>query len=333
MNWRELGFNYYKTAGNVRCIYRDGHWEEPFFTEDEYIDLHMAAACLHYGLDAFEGLKAFCGEDGRVRIFRVADNARRMQSSAERLCLPVPPVEMFVEACKEVVRRNSEFVPPYGTGASLYLRPMLFATKPCLGVRAVDEAMFVVFCSPVGPYYKDEVRPGRALLDLGCDRSAPLGTGDVKVGGNYASSIKAGDRARQEGYANVIFADSSERRYIEECMAANFFAIKGKSYITPKSTSILPSITNKSLCTLAGEMGLSVEIRRVSIDELAGFDEAGACGTAVTVAPISSITVAGEERTVDYGEKPGPVSMSLLKALQDIQYGRAEDRFGWMTEV
>lgn len=333
MNWRELGFNYYKTAVNVRYTYVDGRWSAPVFTESEYLDLHMAAASLHYGLDAFEGLKAFCGADGRVRIFRVEDNARRMQGSAERLCLPVPPVEMFVEACREVVRRNMEFVPPYGTGASLYLRPMLFATKPCLGVRAADEVMFVVFCSPVGPYFKDGVCSGRALLDLGCDRAAPLGTGDVKVGGNYASGMRAGDRARRGGYTNVIFADSSEHRYIEECMAANFFAIKGRSYVTPKSPSILPSITNRSLCTLAEEMGLSVEVRRVSIDELGDFDEAAACGTAVTVAPIGSITLSDTGKTIEYGEEPGPVSMALLKALQDIQYGRVEDRFGWMAEV
>lgn len=335
IDWKNLGFDYIPTSCNVRAYYRDGAWSELEYTEDEYIKMHMATTCLHYGLECFEGLKAFRGVDGKVRLFRADENGRRMQSSAEKLCLPVPPVEMFVEACREVVSRNIDFVPPYESGASLYLRPVLIGTKVGIGVKASHEAMFFVFCSPVGPYFKGGMKPIKVIIDRVQDRAAPRGTGDIKAGGNYASSIFSGEKAHTLGYSNVMYLDAVEHNYIEECGAANFFGIKEGRYITPKSPSILPSITNKSLRTLAENMGLIVEERPVPVSELASFDEAGACGTAAVISPIGSIFDIDTEEKIVYGngEEVGPVCQKLYNSLQDIQYGRAEDKFGWTIVV
>lgn len=331
MDWGSLGFNYYKTDWNVRFTFADGKWSEMERTQDEYIKMHMSASCLHYGTELFEGLKAFRGVDGKVRLFRVEDNARRLQSSAERLCLPVPPLEMIVEACKEVVRLNERFVPPYGTGASLYLRPLMFGTMVGLGVKPSKEAMLIVFCSPVGAYFKEGIKPIMVALDRDQDRAAPRGTGDVKVGGNYAASLYSGERAHAQGYSNVLYLDPSEHKYIEECSAANFFGIKQGRYITPTSSSILPSITNKSLRQLAAEMGLVVEDRLVPMEELSTFEECGACGTAAVISPIGKIVDVQTGKVYNYGNEVGPVSMALYNRLQDIQYGRVEDSFGWVT--
>ena len=268
IDWKALGFDYMKTDVNARYYYKDGKWSDMEITEDEYIKMHMSTTCLHYGLEAFEGLKAFRGVDGKVRIFRMDANARRMQSSARKLCLPVPTVEMFTKACYEVVKRNIEYVPPYESGASLYLRPLLIGSKVGLGVKASHEAMLIVFCSPVGPYFKGGMTTIKVVVDREQDRAAPRGTGDIKAGGNYASSILSGEKAHDLGYANVMYLDAREHKYIEECGAANFFGIKDGKYITPKSPSILPSITNMSLRQLAEDMGLKVEERPVPVDEL-----------------------------------------------------------------
>ena len=298
-------------------------------TDDEYIKMHMSTTCLHYGLECFEGLKAFRGVDGKVRIFRADENAKRMQSSARKLCLPVPTVEMFVEACREVVKRNIDYVPPYESGASLYLRPVLIGSKVGLGVKASPEAIFIVFCSPVGPYFKGGMKPIKVVVDRMQDRAAPRGTGDIKAGGNYASSILSGEKAHDMGYSNVMYLDATEHKYIEECGAANFFGIKNGTYVTPKSPSILPSITNKSLRTLAEDMGLTVEERPVAVEELGEFEEAGACGTAAVISPIESVYDLDTDVKVTYGSEVGKVSLALYNRLQDIQYGRAEDKFGW----
>ena len=289
IDWKALGFDYMKTDVNARYYYKDGKWSDMEITEDEYIKMHMSTTCLHYGLEAFEGLKAFRGVDGKVRIFRMDANARRMQSSARKLCLPVPTVEMFTKACYEVVKRNIEYVPPYESGASLYLRPLLIGSKVGLGVKASHEAMLIVFCSPVGPYFKGGMTTIKVVVDREQDRAAPRGTGDIKAGGNYASSILSGEKAHDLGYANVMYLDAREHKYIEECGAANFFGIKDGKYITPKSPSILPSITNMSLRQLAEDMGLKVEERPVPVDELDTFEEAGACGTAAVISPIESV--------------------------------------------
>lgn len=333
IDWSSLGFDYHKTDCNVRYIFSDGKWSPMEFSDDEYIRMHMSSFCLHYGLELFEGLKAFRGADGKVRIFRVADNARRLRTSAERLCLPVPTVEMIVEGCKEVVRRNEAYIPPYGTGASLYLRPVMFGTSVGLGVKPAKEAMLIIYASPVGAYFKEGIKPIKVALDREQDRAAPRGTGDVKVGGNYAASIYSGQHAHELGYSNVLYLDAATHTHIEEFGAANFFGIKDGKYVTPKSPSILPSITNMSLRQLASDLGLTVEEREVPVEELSTFEEVGACGTAAVISPVSKIFDMQTNQVYEYGEEVGPMSMKLFNLLQDIQYGRVEDKHGWCTEV
>ena len=333
IDWNSLGFDYVPTDINARAYYKDGAWSELEFTSDEYIKMHMSTTCLHYGLECFEGLKAFRGVDGKVRLFRADENGRRMASSARKLCLPEPPVELFVKACYEVVKRNIDYVPPYESGASLYLRPVLIGTKVGLGVKASHEAMLIVFCSPVGPYFKGGMKPIKVIIDRMQDRAAPRGTGEVKVGGNYASSIYSGERAHKAGYSNVLYTDASERKYLEEFGAANFFGIKNGHYITPKSESILPSITNKSLRELAAHLGLVVEERQVPIEELSTFEEVGACGTAAVISPIGKVVDMQTGDIYNYGNEVGEWSMKMYNALQDIQYGRAEDTFGWTRVI
>ncbi len=333
MDWGALGFDYRKTDFNVRIPFTDGKWGEMVVTDDEYIKIHMSASCLHYGIELFEGLKAFRGVDGKIRLFRVEDNARRLISSAERLCLPVPSVEMIVNACIEVVRRNERFVPPYGTGASLYLRPVMFGTTAGLGVKPAKDALLIVYCSPVGAYFKSGIKPMLVAIDREQDRAAPRGTGDVKVGGNYAASLLSGEKAHSLGYSNVMYLDAAEHKYVEECGACNFFGIKEGKYITPKSPSVLPSITNKSLRELARDMGLVVEDRHIPVEELSTFEECGGCGTAAVISPIGKIFDMQTNQVIDYGTEVGKTCMALYNALQDIQYGRAEDKHHWCTII
>ncbi|MDE5906434.1 MAG: branched-chain amino acid aminotransferase, partial [Alistipes sp.] len=289
MDWSALGFDYHKTDWNIRYTFSDGKWSPMEVSDDEYVKMHMSSFCLHYGLELFEGLKAFRGVDGKVRLFRVADNARRLRASAERLCLPVPTIEMIVEGCKEVVRRNEAYIPPYGTGASLYLRPVMFGTSVGLGVKPAKEAMLIIYASPVGAYFKEGIKPIKVALDREQDRAAPRGTGDVKVGGNYAASIYSGQHAHDLGYSNVLYLDAATHTHVEEFGAANFFGIKNGKYVTPKSPSILPSITNMSLRQLASDLGLTVEEREVPVEELSTFEEVGACGTAAVISPVLKI--------------------------------------------
>lgn len=333
MDWSALGFDYTRTDCNVRYTFSGGKWSAMEVTSDEYIRMHMSASCLHYGIELFEGLKAFRGKDGKVRLFRVADNARRLRSSAERLCLPLPTMEMIVDGCMEVVRRNEKFIPPYGTGASLYLRPVMFGTTAGLGVKPANDALLIIYASPVGAYFKEGIKPIKVALDREQDRAAPRGTGDIKAGGNYASSILSGEKAHDLGYSNVMYLDAAEHKYIEECGAANFFGIRDGLYVTPKSPSILPSITNKSLRQLAEDMGLKVEERHIPVEELDRFDEAGACGTAAVISPIESIYDLDTGKMVTYGKEVGKYSLELYTQLQDIQYGRREDKYGWCVVV
>ena len=332
-DWSALGFDYRKTDYNVRYSFADGKWSDMVVTDDEYIQMHMSASCLHYGIELFEGLKAFRGVDGKVRLFRVADNARRLQSSAKRLCLPVPSIEMILDACIEVVKRNERFVPPYGTGASLYLRPVMFGTTVGLGVKPAREALLIVYCSPVGAYFKSGIKPIRVAIDREQDRAAPRGTGDVKVGGNYAASLLSGEKGHEMGYSNIMYLDAAEHKYIEECGAANFFGIKDNTYITPLSTSILPSITNRSLMQLAEDLGMKVERRPVPEEELSTFEEAGACGTAAVISPIERIDDLENKKSyvISKDGKPGPVCTRLYNKLRAIQYGDEPDTHGWVT--
>ena len=335
IDWKNLAFGYMKADYNIRCKYADGAWGELEVHTDERISLHIASTCLHYGQEAFEGLKAFRGKDGKIRIFRLEDNAKRLQHSCEGIAMPKFPLEMFKEASLKAVKMNERFVPPYESGASLYLRPFLIGTSAQVGVGPSKEYEFILFVMPVGPFFKGGFKTTPFVVTRDYDRAAPLGTGTFKVGGNYAASLVAGVKAVEMGYANVFFLDAKEKKYIDECGAANFFGIRGNTYITPESTSILRSITNKSLMTLAEEIGLKVEQRPVLLEELETFDEAGACGTAAIVTPIERIDDLDNNKSYVFSKdgKPGATSEKLYNKLRAIQYGDEPDTRGWITIV
>ncbi|MBW6498920.1 MAG: branched-chain amino acid aminotransferase [Bacteroidales bacterium] len=333
MDWGKLPFGYFKTDYNVRCYYRDGKWGEVEVSSSEYINIHMAATSLHYGQEAFEGMKAYRGKDGKIRLFRWQENAKRMRKSADGILMARVPDELFFEMVSKAVKLNERFVPPFGHGAALYIRPLLIGTGVQVGVSPAKEYMFMVFVGPVGPYFKEGFNPVSMQIISDFDRAAPLGTGHIKVGGNYAGSLFAMERAKAEGYASVIFLEAKEKKYIDEAGPANFFAIKDNTYITPKSNSILPSITNMSLMTLAEDLGLKVDRRQVAVEELDAFEEAGACGTAAIISPIGKITIRETGKVYEFAKdgKAGPVSTKLFKKLQGIQYGEEPDTHGWVT--
>ncbi|MDR3061126.1 MAG: branched-chain amino acid aminotransferase [Dysgonamonadaceae bacterium] len=335
INWSELSFGYMKTDYNIRCYYRNGKWGELEISDSEIIPLHMAATCLHYGQEAFEGLKAFKGKDGKIRIFRMRDNALRLQVSCRGIMMREFPVDIFEKAVVEAVKRNERFVPPYESGASLYIRPLLIGTGAQVGVKPASEYLFVVFVTPVGPYFKEGFKPTPYVIIRGYDRAAPLGTGTFKVGGNYAASLVPGEIAHSKGYSAVLYLDAREKKYIDECGPANFFGIKNNTYITPESVSILPSITNKSLIVLAEELGMKVERRQVPVEELATFEEAGACGTAAVISPVQRIDDLDENKSYVFSKdgQAGPVSIRLYNKLRAIQYGDEPDKYGWITVV
>ncbi|MDR1730056.1 MAG: branched-chain amino acid aminotransferase [Prevotellaceae bacterium] len=335
LDWSNLSFGYIPTDYNVRCYYRNGSWGELEISSTDTVNLHMAATCLHYGQEAFEGLKAFRGKDGKIRIFRMDENAKRLQSSAAGLLMEKFPVEKFKEAVIQAVKLNERFIPPYESGASLYIRPLLIGISPRVGVSPSEEYLFLLFVTPVGPYFKGGFQTTPFVILREYDRAAPLGTGTYKVGGNYAASLVAGKRAHDMGYSNVFYLDPKEKKYIDECGAANFFGIKNNTYVTPSSTSILPSITNKSLMQLAESMGMKVEHRPVPATELDTFEEAGACGTAAVISPIERIDDIEESKSYVFSKdgKPGPVCTKLYHKLRAIQYGDEADPFGWVTVI
>lgn len=334
IDWQNLPFGYMKTDYNVRCWNRNGQWGEIEVCSEETINMHMAASSLHYGQEAFEGLKAFRCKDGKIRIFRLEENAARLQSTCRGIMMPELSTERFKEMCIKVVKMNERFIPPYGTGASLYLRPLLIGTGITVGVKPADEYLFLIFVTPVGPYFKGGFKANPYVITRDYDRSAPLGTGVYKVGGNYAASLKAHTEACHGGkYACEFYLDAKEKKYIDEAGAANFFGIKDGTYVTPKSTSILPSITNKSLIQLAEDMGMKVERRPIALEELKGFQEAGACGTAAVISPISRIDDPATGNSYNFGEEPGPWSTKLYNALRAIQLGEAEDIHNWNTVI
>lgn len=331
IDWKNLPFGYYPTDFNVRTTWKNGEWSPLEVSSSEYISIHMAATGLHYGQEAFEGLKAFRGVDGKVRLFRWTDNAKRMRSSADYIMMAEVPDELFFEAIDKVVRMNARFIPPYGTGSSLYIRPLLFGSGAQVGVKPAKEYMFVVFVSPVGPYFKEGFKPVSVELVHDYDRAAPLGTGHVKVGGNYAASLRPADRAHEAGYSAVLFLDAKEKKYIDEAGPANFFGIKNGTYVTPSSRTILPSITNKSLEIIAEDLGLKVERRPVPVEELGTFEETGACGTAAIISPFKKIVDRMSGNVFQYGEDAGPYSTKLYHTLRAIQMGETEDTHGWTT--
>ena len=333
LDWEKLSFGYMPTDYNVRCYYRDGKWGEIEVCSDEYIKLHMAATSLHYGQEAFEGLKAYRCPDGKVRVFRMEENAARLQSTCRGIMMPEVPTELFCEMVKKVVRLNQEYIPTYESGATLYVRPLLIGTSAQVGVHPANEYLFLIFVTPVGPYFKGGFSSNPYVIIRDFDRAAPLGTGTYKVGGNYAASLKANSIAHAKGYASEFYLDSKEKKYVDECGAANFFGIKNNTYVTPKSTSILPSITNKSLMQIAEDLGMKVERRPVPEEELDTFEEAGACGTAAVISPISHLDDMDTGKVYNFGDKPGPWSTKLYETLHGIQYGTVEDKHGWTTVV
>lgn len=332
LDWKNLGFGIMKTDYNVRCHFKDGSWGELEVSSEEYLSIHIGATCLHYGQESFEGLKAFSGKDGRIRLFRHVENAKRMIDSAKGILLAEVPVELFMEAVEKVVILNKRFIPPYGTGASLYIRPLLIGTGPEVGVKPASEYTFLVFVMPVGPYFKAGFKPVNMMICRDHDRAAPLGTGHLKVGGNYAASMNSIGVAHRDGYATAMYLDAKEKKYIDECGPANFFGIRDNTYITPKSHSILPSITNRSLQDLAKQLGMKVEVRPVPVEELATFEEAGACGTAAVISPIGKVVDVDKGISYAFGDgtSPGPVSTKLYETLLGIQNGDLEDSFGWI---
>ncbi|MBO5058063.1 MAG: branched-chain amino acid aminotransferase [Prevotella sp.] len=335
LDWSSLSFGYMKTDYNVRCYYRNGEWGEIEVCSEETIPLHMAATCLHYGQEAFEGLKAYRCPDGKVRVFRMDENAARLQSTCRGILMPEVPTELFEAMVEKVVKLNQEWIPTYESGATLYIRPLLIGTSAQVGVHPSKEYLFLIFVTPVGPYFKGGFSTNPYVIIRDYDRSAPLGTGIYKVGGNYAASMRANDLAHQKGYACEFYLDAKEKKYMDECGAANFFGIKDNTYVTPKSTSILPSITNKSLMQLAEDMGLKVERRQIPEEELSTFEEAGACGTAAVISPISYIDDldTGVRYTFSEDGQPGPISKRLYETLRGIQYGTVEDKHGWTKVI
>ena len=335
IDWANLGFGYMKTDYNVRCRFANGNWGELETHDSEYLSIHMAATSIHYGQEVFEGLKAFRGQDGKIRIFRMRDNALRMQDSCAGTMMAQLPVEIFEEAIVKAVKLNERFIPPYESGASLYIRPFLFGVGAQVGVRPADEYLFIVFVTPVGPYFKGGFQTTPFVIMREFDRSAPLGMGKYKVGGNYAASLVAGQKAHEMGYSNIFYLDAKEKKYIDECGAANFFGIKNNTYVTPESASILPSITNKSLMVLAEDLGMKVECRHIPVEELSTFEEAGACGTAAVISPIERIDDYDMKISYMFAKdgKPGPVCDKLYHKLRGIQYGDEPDTHGWVTVV
>ncbi len=333
IDWVNLSFGYMKTDYNVRCAYKDGNWGDIEVSDSEYMNLHIAATSLHYGQECFEGLKAFRGKDGKVRIFRLEENAKRIVESAKGLLMAPIPIELFKEMVVKVVKLNERFIPPYGSGASLYIRPLEIGTSAQVGVKPGKEYAFVVLVTPVGPYFKEGFRPTNICVMREYDRVAPKGTGRWKVGGNYAASLQAGEKAHSMGYSAVLYLDPKEKKYLDECGPANFFAIKDGKYITPASDSILPSITNMSLQQLAKDMGLEVEARHILLEELDDVTEAAACGTAAVASPVAEVDDldTGKKYIIAKDGKPGPVTTKLYNMLRGIQLGEIEDKHGWNT--
>lgn len=335
LDWGNLSFGYIPTDYNVRCYFRDGKWGEIEVSQSEEISLHIAATCLHYGQEIFEGLKAFRGKDGKVRVFRLEENARRIQESAKGILMEPLPLEKFKEMVLKVVKLNERFVPPYGSGASLYIRPIELGISAQVGVKPSTEYLFIILVTPVGPYFKTGFKPTNICIMRQYDRVAPNGTGLWKVGGNYAASLTAGEHAHELGYSAVLYLDPKEKKYLDECGPANFIAIKNGVYITPASNSILPSITNKSLMQLAEDMGITVERRHIPLEELAEIQEAAACGTAAVASPVAEIDDldTGVKYVVSKDGQPGPVVTALYNKLRAIQLGEEEDIHGWNTVI
>ena len=335
IDWANLGFGYIQTDKRFVSNYKDGAWDEGTLTSDANIVLNECAGVLQYAQTVFEGLKAYTTEDGRIVTFRPDLNASRMADSAKRLEMPVFPEDRFVDAVVETVKANASFVPPYGSGATLYIRPYMFGSNPVIGVKPANEYQFRIFTTPVGPYFKGGAKP-LTIRVSDFDRAAPHGTGHIKAGLNYAMSLHAIVSAHAEGYDENMYLDAATRTKVEETGGANFlFVTKDNKVLTPKSNSILPSITRRSLLYVAKEyLGLETEEREITLEEVKDFAECGLCGTAAVISPVGKIVDHGREICFPSGmEKMGPVIQKLYDTLTGIQMGRIEDKFGWLHEI
>lgn len=335
IDWSNLGFGYFKTDKRFVSNYKNGKWDDGCLTSDENVVLNESAGVLQYAQTCFEGMKAYTTKDGKVVVFRPDMNAQRMYDTALRLEMPPFPQDRFIEAVAEVVKANLKYVPPYGTGASLYLRPYMFGSAPVMGVKPSAEYQFRIFASPVGPYFKGGAKP-ITLKVSDFDRAAPRGTGHVKAGLNYAMSLHAIVTAHNEGYDENLYPDALTRTKVEETGGANFFFVtKDNKVVTPKSSSILPSITRRSLMYVAKEyLGLETEERDVYLTELSDFAECGLCGTAAVISPVGKIVDHGKEICFPSGmDEMGPVSKKLYDTLTGIQSGRIEAPEGWIKVI
>jgi branched-chain amino acid aminotransferase len=335
IDWANLGFGYVQTDKRYVSNFKNGSWDEGVITEDANIVLNECAGVLQYAQTVFEGLKAYTTEDGHIVTFRPDLNADRLISSAERLEMPVFPKDRFIDAIHRVVEANADFVPPYGSGATLYIRPYMFGTNPVIGVKPADEYQFRAFATPVGPYFKGGVRP-LTIRVSDFDRAAPHGTGHIKAGLNYAMSLHAIVDAHNNGFDENMYLDPGTRTKVEETGGANFiFVTKDNKVVTPKSNSILPSITRRSLVYVAKEyLGLEVEEREILFDEVKDFAECGLCGTAAVISPVGKIVDHGKEICLPSGmDAMGPVTQKLYDTLTGIQMGRIEAPEGWIHVI
>lgn len=334
IDWSTIGFKYIKTDFRYISRWKDGKWDEGELVEDNMICISEGSTALHYGQACFEGLKAYSTKEGKIQLFRPDENAKRMQKSCKRVLMPEVPVEKFIDACVQVVKANQAYVPPYGTGATLYLRPLMIGVGDNIGVSPAPEYIFCVFCIPVGAYFKGGMAPVNFTVS-DYDRAAPYGTGAAKVGGNYAGSLLSHDLAVKKGFADCIYLDPATHTKIEEVGAANFFGItKDNKFITPKSPSILPSVTKYSLISVAKDyLNMEVEERDVYIDKLDEFAEAGACGTAAVITPIGGIEYKGKLHVFYSENEVGPVTKKLYDTLIGIQFGDIKAPKGWILEV
>ncbi|MCG8538446.1 MAG: branched-chain amino acid aminotransferase [Clostridia bacterium] len=334
IDWGKLGFNYIKTDLRYVSTWRDGEWDKGILTEDNKLTISEGSTALHYGQQCFEGLKAYRRKDGKIQLFRPDENAKRLNSSCRRILMPEVPEEKFIDACTQVVKANEAYVPPYGTGATLYLRPFVIGVGDNVGVKPASEYIFCVFCVPVGPYFKGGMTPVNFIISE-YDRAAAFGTGKVKVGGNYAASLYAHKQATNKGFADCIYLDPKTHTKIEEVGAANFFGItKDNKFITPDSPSILPSITKYSLMYIAENyLEMKVEERDVFVDNLSEFKEAGACGTAAVITPIGGIEYKEKLHVFHSETEVGPITKKLYDTLYGIQFGDVEAPEGWIVEI
>lgn len=334
IDWKNLGFSYIKTDYRYISYWKAGNWDDGTLSEDNKVHISEGSTALHYGQTVFEGMKAYRTKDGSINLFRAEQNAERMQRSCRRLMMPIMPTDVFIEAVKKVVRANEQYIPPYGTGGSLYLRPYMIGIGDNIGVKPAEEYLFSVFCMPVGAYFKGGLTPSNFLVS-DYDRAAGNGTGAAKVGGNYGGSLLPGAEAHKRNFSDAIYLDPTTHTKIEEVGAANFFGItKDNKFVTPLSPSILPSITKYSLLYLAHErLGLDVVEREVFIDRLDEFKEAGACGTAAVISPIGGIQYKDDFHVFYSETETGPVTKKLYDELTGIQSGDIEAPEGWITKV